>query len=290
MLEIKTLDKIPLGLLHKCIVEVMGNNPNASKMTPETVMRMNTMRGVEYRSSICAMDGGRMAAFILNSTGMWENKKTAYNVGTGVIPKYRGTQLSQELMIKVKELLKKHSFQAYMLDVLSSNEKAREVYRGIGFAETRNLMTMFLSGRPLSVVRQTIEVQEANKERWVEMRSIMLSDQSVMPSWLNSWDIFFRMPEVYTVCYATIFEEVAGIAVFTAASGEIHQLWVKSQLLNSGIGSALMAYIAEHSKASGNLIWHNIDTKASGLLSFLRGRGFEERGLKAEMSMPLYAN
>ncbi|MBO4556543.1 MAG: GNAT family N-acetyltransferase [Elusimicrobiales bacterium] len=288
MLELKTLDKVPIGLLQKCFVEVMAGNPNASKMTPEVIMRMNTMRGVEYRSSICALDGGRMVAFILNSVGIWGKKKTAYNVGTGVIQEYRATSLSKDLILHVKEVLKKNAFHLYMLDVGITNDKARELYRNIGFEEVRNLTTMVLSGRPLAVVRQSINVEEAKREKWMELRSIISSDQHMIPSWLNEWDNFYRMPEIYSVNYATMFDEIAGVVIFTKETGEIHQLWVSSQWKASGIGSALMAYVAENSKAGGRLVWHNIDTRNVDLINFLRGRGFADAGTKAEMAMEIF--
>ena len=289
MLEIKTLDKVPIGLLQKCFVEVMSNNPKAARMTPEMIMRMNTIRGVEYRSSICAMDGERMTAFILNSVGIWDRKKTAYNVGTGVIAEYRGTSLSKELMLRVKEILKKNGFQQYMLDVSITNDKAREMYRGMGFEEIRNLMTMMLSGKPMSVYKQSAEIEEVPREHWMELRSLINADQTMSPSWLNSWDNFYRLPDLYTVVSVKMLGDIAGAAIFSKEQGEIHQLWVGSQWRASGVGSALMAYIAENSKAGGRLIWHNIDTRNADLLNFLRGRGFVDIGTKAEMAMELYA-
>jgi len=234
-------------------------------------------------------DGDKMAAFILNSAGIWDKKKTAYNVGTGVVPEYRATALSKELMLRVKEVLKKYGFHQYMLDVGITNDKAREIYRDMGFEETRNLTTMLLSGRPLSVVKQEISIAEAPREKWVELRTAINSDQHMAPSWLNTWDNFYRMPDAYSVNYAELFGETAGVVIFTRETGEIHQLWVKSQWKSSGMGSALIAYVAENSKTGGRLMWHNIDTRNVDLISFLRGRGFTDAGTKTEMSMELFA-
>ena len=74
MLEIKTIDKLPIGALHRCFIEIMSHHAPASSFPPEAMMRMNTMRGVDYRASLCAMEGDRMVAFILNSVGIWDRK------------------------------------------------------------------------------------------------------------------------------------------------------------------------------------------------------------------------
>lgn len=287
MLEIKTVDKLPIGTLHKCFLEIMGKNaPNV--FTPEALMSMNTTRGVDYRASLCAMDGNRMVAFILNSIGIWERKQTAYIIGTGIVPEYRPTALSRELFIKVKELLKKIGFQQFMLDVAIANEKALELYRNLGFEETRRFVSMILSGHPLSVVKQSIQIDEAPREKWTELRSLMIEDHALQPSWLNTWETFYRMPEAYSVVYSSIVGEVAGVVIYSKDSGEIHQLWVNSKWRASGVASALLANVAENSYSGGKLVWHNIDVKAKDILNFLRGRGFEDSITKSEMKMELF--
>ena len=288
MLEIKTIDKLPIGARHRCFIEIMSHHAPASSFPPEAMMRMNTMRGVDYRASLCAMEGDRMVAFILNSVGIWDRKQTAYDISTGIVAEYRPTPLSRELLIRVKEHLKKFGFRQYMLDVAAENEKSRSLYRNLGFEETRRFVTMRLYGRPLSVVRQSTQIDEAKREEWSELRTMMINDNALKPCWLNAWETFYHMPDAYTVYVARIVGEVAGVVIFSQPTGEIHQLWVNSQWRASGVASALLAKVAENSQAGGSLIWNNIDMRATDLLNFLRGRGFEDGVSKTEMAMELF--
>lgn len=287
MISITTIDKVPMGELHKCFAGVMGSSSAASKITPETMMHMNTIRGVDYRVSLCAMNEQRMVAFILNSIGVFDGKRTAYDIGAGVIPEFRATTLSKDLFVKAKELLTQYNLQQYMLDVDIENEQAKKLYESLDFKEVRKFSTMLLKGRPLSVVKQRISIENAPKEKWTKLIELASEEQSILPSWYNTWEIIYRMPSAYTVKVATLVGDIAGFIIYTEHSGIIHQMWVSSRWRSSGVASALMANVAINSKAHGRLIWHNIDTRAADLLRFLRHRGFVVKAHKLEMSADL---
>lgn len=288
MIEYKTLDKVPLGVLHKCFTEAFAAYSVSSKFTPEVMMRTNTMRGVNYHHSVGAFDGKDMVAFALNSVGMLDRKKTAYDSGTGVIKSYRNKGIAKEMFLHVKELLKQNGFQNYLLEVASNNDAAKNLYSRLGFMETRRFISMRLAGKPLSVVKQNLEVENAPKEMWPELRRVMEADSAMKPSWQNSWDSVAHMPEVFKVSIVRSLGDIGGVALFSPYNGNILQFWVNSQWRGGGIGSALIANVAENSKSRGILAFMNIESGESGIINFFRGRGFENWMSKSEFQLELF--
>ena len=64
---------------------------------------------------------------------MPENKFTAFNSGTGVVPKYRGRRIVKQLYdFAIPELLKR-GVEKCGLEVIKENEKAIKAYRRVGF-------------------------------------------------------------------------------------------------------------------------------------------------------------
>jgi len=288
MIEYTTLDKVPIGLLHKCFTEAFAGYSASARFTPEMMMRMNTMRGVDYAMSMGAFDGKNMVAFVLNGIGMWNGRKTAYDAGTGVIKIYRSSGIAKEIFMRVKELLKKNGIQQYMLEIMSADENAKSLYNMLGFIEGRSLVSMRLSGVPLSVLRQNFKADDAAREKWTALRGTMEADMAMQPSWNNSWDTVMRVPDNFSVKTVSMMQETAGAVIFSPGNGNISQLWVKSQFRATGVGSALIAAVAESSRSGGKLAWLGIDSRAPDVIHFLTGRGFKILMTRCEMRLDIF--
>jgi ribosomal protein S18 acetylase RimI-like enzyme len=104
--------------------------------------------GVRLEASAGAFDRSQMVGFYMNAFGEWQRKRTAYDAGTGVVPAYRRQGVAEELFAFMVPRLKEVSVEQYLLEVLTDNHRAVELYRKLGFAETRRL-AVFRRSEPM---------------------------------------------------------------------------------------------------------------------------------------------
>ena len=100
--------------------------------------------GVDLELSAGAFDGERMIGFYMNGRGIWQGKLTAYDAGTGVVPDHRRRGVAEELFEFMVPRLKEFGITQYLLEVMTSNERAVALYRKLGFEEVRTLAVLRL--------------------------------------------------------------------------------------------------------------------------------------------------
>ena len=88
---------------------------------------------VDYNLSYGMFDQEQLVGFIINAVDTIENRKIAYNTGTGVIPSYRGKKVIDKIYEFAKTDLKNKSFTHCTLEVITKNIAAIKVYKRIGF-------------------------------------------------------------------------------------------------------------------------------------------------------------
>ncbi|BAO75170.1 acetyltransferase, GNAT family [Winogradskyella sp. PG-2] len=94
--------------------------------------------GVQYNLSYGMFDGDKLVGFIINAIDNRPGYLTAYNSGTGVIPKYRGQRIVKSIYdYAIPELLK-NGITKCQLEVITENEKAIKSYEGIGFKKCKH--------------------------------------------------------------------------------------------------------------------------------------------------------
>lgn len=86
--------------------------------------------GVNLNFSYGAFDGDQLVAFILNA----ELNSTLYNFAMGVVPSHRGLHLIEKIF---QELPKQHD--RYVLEVITENVKAINLYTKLGYQKVRAL-------------------------------------------------------------------------------------------------------------------------------------------------------
>ena len=78
----------------------------------------------DYQVSVGAFADRTLVGFILNGVRDWDNEKTVYDLGTGVIPDFRRTGIMGELLNLVSTICIKNKISVYQLEVIQDNEKA----------------------------------------------------------------------------------------------------------------------------------------------------------------------
>ena len=94
---------------------------------------------VDYSLSFGMFDEKEIVGFIINGIDFKENTLTAFNTGTGVLPKYRGRKIVKKLYNFANPEFLKKGVKKCSLEVITENEKALKAYLSIGFKITNIL-------------------------------------------------------------------------------------------------------------------------------------------------------
>ena len=224
--------------------------------------------GVQLEISAGAFDDERMIGFYMNALGDWQGKLTAYDAGTGVVPDYRGRSIGKDLFAFLVSKLKDHGVSQYLLEVLTSNERAVALYRRLGFVEVRRF----------AVFRLQQALQPLDDLPNVDLRHVVEPDWKLFqtfwdgyPSWQNSIAAVDRIPNERMILGAYMDGNCVGYGVAFTPAANLMQLAVAPQHRRKGIGSRILKALS----AGEMLNVNNIDEELKGTLAFFESNGFQ---------------
>ena len=229
--------------------------------TREQLAEMLRRRGWSPEASPAAFDGGRMVAFTLNGI----EGDRGYDSGTGVVPTHRRRGLARELMLRSIELLRARGCKTYVLEVLDNNGKAVELYRSLGFVETRGL--------------QSWRLERAGNEEFSEGRAHP-EWMDVEPSWQNSTASIARAGE-----RPTILGDADSYAILFPSNGDLAQLAVRPEARRKGLGTRLLHAAAAVAGKPLRII--NVDERDHGIARFLETAGATWLVRQLEMALAI---
>jgi ribosomal protein S18 acetylase RimI-like enzyme len=254
--------------LYECFLEAFSDYQISLQMTEEQFEQRVKRDGVVLELSAGAFDGERMIGFYMNGRGMWHAEQTAYDAGTGVVPDHRRRGVAIELFDFMAPRLKERGITRYLLEVLTSNERAVALYRKLGFEETRML----------AVVRSNEDLKTAADVEGVTIRHLNEPDWDVFcaywdgePSWQNSMDAVERIRNQCEIAGAFVDETCVGYGIVFKPSGILMQLAVAQEFRRRGIGRRILASLSGDKILKTN----NVDEKLKGTLDFYKACGFE---------------
>jgi ribosomal protein S18 acetylase RimI-like enzyme len=196
--------------LYECFLDAFSDYQVSLQMSEEQFEKRVKRDGVELELSAGAFDGERMIGFYMNGRGLWHGQETAYDAGTGVIPSHRRRGVAQELFDFLVPRLKERGMAQYLLEVLTSNERAVSLYRKLGFDEVRRL----------SVLRSSEPMKPLGDLEGVSLRRLEEPDWDVFcaywdgePSWQNSIDAVERVKNQSEIVGAFVDEQCIGYGI-----------------------------------------------------------------------------
>lgn len=95
---------------------------------------------MDYSLSFGAFDENLLVGFIIIGVDSRNEKLTAFNTGTGVLPSYRGRKIVDMLFAHAFPLFISRGITHCGLEVIQDNTRARHVYERIGFAVSRTFL------------------------------------------------------------------------------------------------------------------------------------------------------
>ncbi|SMD09268.1 GNAT family N-acetyltransferase [Pedobacter nyackensis] len=264
------------------IIEVF-NNSFADYLVP---MQLNAEQfdlkcktdQVDLNYSLGIEDKGRLVGFILNGLGNINDKLVLYNAGTGVIPEYRGKGIVKQLY---DYLIPKLTNIDYMsLEVISDNIPAIKSYEKVGFDIYRHLHCYKGSLSLLNTIPE-VDILVSDNYDWERFKFFW----DWQPSWSNSISALNLLKSTNKLIVAQQDQKVIAYLIYNPLTKRIQQFSVDKTQRNKGIGSALLAYLAEHFDKQVHII--NVDARSDESNEFLKKNGFEKFISQYEMIMPL---
>ena len=258
-------DLIPL---YECFLEAFSDYQVDMQMSREQFEQRITRDGVRLELSAGAFDNQKMIGFYMNGCGVWQEKETAYDAGTGIIPEYRGGGVAKELFGFMVPRLKEVGIAQYLLEVLSENDRAVALYRKLGFVETRRL-AVFRSDEPVKLFDELpgVSIRPVQESDWVLFESFW----DGYPSWQNSSAAVERVANVREILGAFVDGNCVGYGVVFRPTGNLMQLAVAREHRRKGIGSRILAALSPNEALKVN----NIDENLTGTLAFLEANKFK---------------
>lgn len=266
MLSSRLLTTADFSSLYECFLEAFSDYQVDMQMSEQQFAQRFTRDGVQLDISTAAFDDTRMIGFYLNAIGDWQGKLTAYDAGTGIIPDYRGQGVAQDLFAFTVAKLKEQSVSEYLLEVLSTNERAVTLYRKLGFVEVRRLAVL-RSQRPIEPLPDSVELRRIQAPDWKLFQSFW----DGYPSWQNSIAAVERIPNDRLIIEARVDGACVGYGIVFTPAANLMQLAVAPAYRRKGIGSRILRALS----ARETLKVNNIDHELKGMLAFFEANGFE---------------
>ncbi|HSE16716.1 MAG TPA: GNAT family N-acetyltransferase [Pyrinomonadaceae bacterium] len=268
MLSYRLLTAADFTSLYECFLVAFSDYLVDMQMSEQEFAQRLARDGVQLELSAAAFDDERMIGFYMNGYGQWQGKQTAYDAGTGVVPDNRSRGVAKDLFAFVVSRLKERSVSQYLLEVLSTNERAVALYRKLGFVEVRRL----------AVLRSQLALEPLDDLAEVELRRLEEPDWKLFqtfwdgyPSWQNSIAAVERVPNDRLIVGAHVDGKCVGYGIAFTPAANLMQLAVVPAYRRKGIGSRILRALS----AGETLKVNNIDEELKGTLGFFEANGFK---------------
>lgn len=270
--------------LHHTFMAAFSDYTVDMRMSREQFEQRLVRDGVQLEMSVGAFDGEVMIGFCVNGHGDWQGKPTVYDSGTGIVPTHRSRGIGRELFNFMLPRLKVLGVNQYLLEVICTNAAAVNLYRGLGFRETRTF-SVFRADIPLTQRHEAaeIEIRDVGNPDWRLYQSFW----DGQPSWQNSVDAIQRLKSGAEIVGAYSGDACVGYGVVSPATANVMQLAVAAAHRRRGAGSLILAALQRKLAPSQPLKVNNIDHELAGSLAFCEANGLNPLLRQFEMMKTL---
>ncbi len=283
-MEIKSLEHNPLEELYLAFNEAFKDYPRS--WTQEEFINMIRRRSFLAELSFGAFEDGKLVSFTLNGIGAFNNKKTAYDTATGTIAEFQGKGLATQIFEAAAPVLKAAGCEQYLLEVLTTNDKATSVYTKVGFKTIRQINYHVTEIKDLKLDHRCALPGLELKEISLESISGLNKWFDIQPSWQNNFTALANAPQNFKIIGAFVNRNLIGYGVIEIATGDISQLAVDNGFRRKGVASALLVELLKHTLAPSVRII-NVEDNYAPAAYFLASKNISILGSQFEMIKPL---
>ncbi len=285
-LDLRTLGKVPIEDLHATFLEAFSDYLVKIDVPLWKFETMARRRGMVPEMSVGAFAGDRLVGFIFNGVRQWHGRLTAYDTGTGVVPKFRKQGATTRMFGHTLDILREGGIEQYLLEVIKENDPAGDLYRKQGFQAVRGLNCYMTPKNAVSMTDAPEGVDlidlPVNALGWDRLKAFW----DFQPSWQNSVDSLMAVPETLTAVTAVVDDQVVGYGIVEPRTGDLPQLAVSSDSRSEGIGRAILGRLAELTEAE-NLVALNLEETSEAANAFIEAVGFAPYTAQYEMVLQL---
>lgn len=281
MLHYESLIHAEKEAIYEAFLKAFSDYPVRMDMSFAQFEKILKRKGFDPNLSVGAFDEDCLVGFILNGCRKWNGKATAYDVGTGVIPQFRKQGITKQMLQTAKQQFSDLGAEQYILEVLTSNTSAANIYRKNGFTVEREFLCCQMErGKDrFYSIHQTEHIVNPDWE-------LFKSFWDFPPSWQNSIPSIEALSESFLISVVRNNNQIIGYGIIDKSTGEIPQIAVDKKWRSKGIGSSILADLIEHTD-SGQIKILNIDTRSKQMLSFISAAGFYHTVNQFEMKLYL---
>lgn len=266
--------------LHAALLEAFSDYIVPFQLTEAQFENHIAVNAVDIKNSVGAFTAdGKMVGFTLNGFGSWNGKPTVYDAGTGVVPAFRGRGIGARIFEFMTPALKQAGSEQILLEVITKNEKAVQLYERLGFTETRKLLVLEQQKPFECDLKSDFIIREIAATDW----SLLKTFWDGNTSWQNSIEALERGLTQKIVLGAFLDETLIGYGIVFPKSGSIAQLAVDKNYRRSGIASMLLSEMRKTVEKDKPLRIANVDENLKCAVDFLKNRNFSETVSQFEM-------
>jgi ribosomal protein S18 acetylase RimI-like enzyme len=281
-IKYESLKNIGLKEVYDVFIDAFSNYQIKLDVSYEKFSNMMKRRSVDFSVSMGIFDGNKLIGFVLNGKRIISNKLTAYDAGTGILQDYQGLKLGKKMLQKNIELLEKNNFDKYILEVITTNEKAFKLYQSFGFKIARKFECFKNTTMSINEFEPNTNIKvgkiEFSNINWDKVTSYF--DFNL--SWQNSATSIKEDVTKFLIFQAVYKKQSVGYGIIETKTGDIPLLAVNKKYRNRLIGSMILKKMKEEAYAS-NLSILNIPPECSHISNFLDKHNFENFAQQYEM-------
>ncbi|MEM8894431.1 MAG: GNAT family N-acetyltransferase [Bacteroidota bacterium] len=246
--------------------------------------RMLDKLQIDWNLSAGAFSGDKMVGFITQTLNQYNGKRTVYNGGTGVIPAYRGHDLTGHMYRALLPEMIKHNADQVILEAIVDNQWAIDAYEKVGFERNRRLKCF----------KRVKEADKSISDDFTDLKVVDF-DSSIVQSYSEDLSTSFMdtLDQLYKgrtsqkmILSVDDKGQLIGYLVFDPSNARVARAWVSVGKRRQGIGRKLVNYAAQLSDNKPLSIL-NIDDQATVAHQFLIACGFENQIHQWEMTLEI---
>jgi len=243
---------------------------------------------ISFNYSVGAYSKKILIGFIFNSINYYEGKKTAYNGGTGVIPKYRGNKLTEKMYSSIFPKLEKNGIEQCVLEVISNNKPAIKVYENLGFTRSKFFHCMKLKSESsyLSGLKKpNIELKFPQSPKWKKYESFC----DYETCFLDSLPLLKKNKVNETILEAYQDDKLVGFLIFNKKMGRVEHIGIDQDARGRGIASMLIKKMIRICRNKRIYIL-NLNERNYDVLNFFLRVGFQNEIDQFELKLSIPRN